>query len=105
MPFLVFAIALSHATQMLRSFRYELNIGGSELHAARESFSNLFHPGTVAILTDTVGFLTIYLVKVPVIQDLAITASLGVSLIILTDRFLLPVLMSYTRCRPISAGA
>ena len=96
-PFLVFAIALSHATQMLRSFRYELNVGGDELHAARESFSNLFIPGTVAILTDTVGFLTIYLVKVPVIQELAITASLGVSLIILTDRFLLPVLMSYTR--------
>jgi len=95
-PFLVFAIALSHATQMLRSFRYELNIGGNELAAARESFSNLFVPGTVAILTDTVGFLTIYLVKVPVIQELAITASLGVSLIILTDRFLLPVLLSYT---------
>ncbi len=99
-PFLVFAIALSHATQMLRSFRYELNIGGNELHAARESFSNLFIPGTVAILTDTVGFLTIYLVKVPVIQDLAITASVGVSLIILTDRFLLPVLMSYTKMPP-----
>jgi hypothetical protein len=99
-PFLVFAIALSHATQMLRSFRYELNIGGTELKAARESFSNLFIPGTVAILTDTVGFLTIYLVKVPVIQELAITASLGVSLIILTDRFLLPVLLSYTRMTP-----
>ncbi len=96
-PFLVFAIALSHATQMLRSFRYELNKGDDELHAARESFSNLFIPGTVAILTDTVGFLTIYLVKVPVIQELAITASLGVSLIILTDRFLLPVLLSYTK--------
>ncbi|MFZ5495823.1 MAG: efflux RND transporter permease subunit [Verrucomicrobiota bacterium] len=99
-PFLVFAIALSHATQMLRSFRYEYNVGGTELKAARESFSNLFIPGTIAILTDTVGFLTIYLVKVPVIQELAITASLGVTLIILTDRFLLPVLMSYTTMPP-----
>lgn len=99
-PFLVFAIALSHATQMLRSFRYEFNVGGTELKAARESFSNLFVPGTIAILTDTVGFLTIYLVKVPVIQELAITASLGVTLIILTDRFLLPVLMSYTTMPP-----
>ncbi|MBA4137096.1 MAG: RND transporter [Opitutus sp.] len=96
-PFLVFAIALSHATQMLRSFRYEFNVGGTEMHAARASFSNLFIPGTVAIITDTVGFLTIWLVKVPIIQELAITASLGVSLIILTDRFFLPVLLSYTR--------
>lgn len=99
-PFLVFAIALSHATQMLRSFRYEFYIGRDEQIAARASFSNLFIPGTVAILTDTVGFLTIYLVKVPIIQELAITASLGVTLIILTDRFFLPVLLSYTRMAP-----
>ncbi|MBI3884802.1 MAG: MMPL family transporter, partial [Opitutae bacterium] len=99
-PFLVFAIALSHATQMIRSFRYEINMGRNEYDAARSSFSNLFVPGTVAILTDTVGFITIYLVKVPIIQELAITASLGVSLIILTDRFLLPVLMSYTKMSP-----
>jgi len=99
-PFLVFAIALSHATQMLRSFRYEYNVGGTEMHAARASFANLFIPGTVAILTDTVGFLTIWLVKVPIIQELAITASIGVTLIILTDRFMLPVLLSYTRMTP-----
>ena len=99
-PFLVFAIALSHATQMLRSFRYEFYVGRNELLAARASFGNLFIPGTVAILTDTVGFLTIYLVKVPIIQELAITASLGVTLIILTDRFLLPVLLSYTTMAP-----
>lgn len=99
-PFLVFAIALSHATQMLRSFRYEFYTGRDEQIAARASFSNLFIPGTVAILTDTVGFLTIYLVKVPIIQELAITASLGVTLIILTDRFLLPVLLSYTTMAP-----
>lgn len=100
-PFLVFAIALSHATQMLRSFRYEINMGRDEPAAARASFSNLFVPGCVAILTGTVGFSTIYLVSVPTIQELAITASLGVFLIIFTDRFLLPVLVSYTK---MSAG-
>jgi predicted RND superfamily exporter protein len=85
---------------MLRSFRFEYNVGGTEMHAARASFSNLFIPGTIAIVTDTVGFLTIWLVKVPIIQELAITASIGVSLIILTDRFLLPVLLSYTKMSP-----
>jgi len=100
-PFLIFAIALSHATQMLRSFRFEINMGKDEPAAARASFSNLFVPGCVAILTGTVGFSTIYLVAVPTIQELAITASLGVFLIIFTDRFLLPVLISYTK---MSAG-
>ncbi|HWA27802.1 MAG TPA: MMPL family transporter [Lacunisphaera sp.] len=99
-PFLIFAIALSHATQMLRSFRYEINMGKDEPAAARASFSNLFVPGCVAILTGTVGFSTIYLVHVPTIQELAITASLGVFLIIFTDRFLLPVLISYTHMSP-----
>jgi uncharacterized protein len=96
-PFLVFAIALSHATQMLRSFRYEINMGKDEPAAARASFSNLFVPGCVAILTGTVGFSTIYLVQVPTIRELAITASIGVFMIIFTDRFLLPVLLSYLR--------
>lgn len=96
-PFLVFAIALSHAAQMLRSFRSEFAVTADEQVAARSSFSNLFVPGAVAIITDTVGFLTIYLVKVPIIQELAITASLGVTLIIFTDRFFLPVLLSYTK--------
>ncbi|AOS46019.1 MMPL family protein [Lacunisphaera limnophila] len=99
-PFLIFAIALSHATQMLRSFRFEINMGKDEHAAARASFSNLFIPGCVAILTGTVGFSTIYLVHVPTIQELAITASLGVFLIIFTDRFLLPVLISYTKMSP-----
>jgi hypothetical protein len=99
-PFLVFAIAMSHATQMLRAFRFEYNIGGDEMAAARSSFTNLFVPGCVAIITDTIGFLTIWLVKVPIIQELAITASLGVVLIIFTDRFLLPVLLSYTKMAP-----
>ncbi|MFI5336697.1 MAG: RND family transporter [Opitutales bacterium] len=99
-PFLVFAIAMSHAAQMLRSFRYEYNVGADVMYAARSSFRNLFVPGTVAILTDTVGFITIYLVKVPIIQELAITASLGVTLIILTDRFMLPILLTYTTMSP-----
>lgn len=99
-PFLIFAIALSHATQMLRSFRYEINMGRDEPAAARASFSNLFVPGCVAILTGTVGFSTIYLVHVPTIQELAVTASLGVFLIIFTDRFLLPVLISYAKMSP-----
>lgn len=96
-PFLVFAIAMSHATQMLRAFRYEYNIGQDERLAARGAFRSLLVPGSVAIITDTIGFITIHLVKVPIIQELAITASLGVSLVLLTNMLLLPVLLSYTK--------
>lgn len=96
-PFLVFAIAMSHATQMLRAFRFEYNVGQDERLAARGAFRSLLVPGSVAIVTDTIGFITIYLVKVPIIQELAITASLGVGLVLFTNMFLLPVLLSYTK--------
>ena len=49
----------------------------------------------MALLADLVGFITILLIPVQVIHEMAITASLGVGVIILTDLILLPVLVSY----------
>jgi len=46
-------------------------------------------------MTDLAGFVTILLIKVRVIQELAIAASLGVVAIILTNLLLLPMLLSY----------
>ena len=94
-PFLVFAIGVSHGVQMVSAVRAEA-IGGAEpLSAARNSLRRLLLPGTVALASDTVGFVTISLIKVPVIQEIAIAASLGVAAIILTNLGLLPVLLSY----------
>ena len=94
-PFLVFAIGVSHGVQMVSAVRAEA-IGGAEpLTAARNSLRRLLLPGTVALASDTVGFVTISLIKVPVIQEIAIAASLGVAAIILTNLGLLPVLLSY----------
>jgi hypothetical protein len=65
--------------------------------ACRESFRRLLIPGMIALLSDTIGFITILLIKVEIIQEMAITASLGVAVIILTNLFLLPVLISFLR--------
>ncbi|MBT8493027.1 MAG: MMPL family transporter, partial [Deltaproteobacteria bacterium] len=95
-PFLVFAIAVSHGVQMITSVRAEL-IGGAEdaLIATRMGCRRLIVPGVVALLSDTVGFMTILLIKIQVIREMAITASLGVATIILTNLVLLPVLVTY----------
>ena len=53
--------------------------------------------GGIALASDTIGFITILLIEVRIIQEMAITASLGVAVIILTNLFLLPVLLSYVR--------
>ena len=94
-PFLVFAIGVSHGVQMVSSFRAEVIGGTTGLDAARASFRRLLLPGTVALASDSAGFITISHIEVQVIREIAVTASLGVAAIILTNLALLPVLLSY----------
>ncbi len=96
-PFLVFAIGVSHGVQMINAVRAELFLGGDAFTAARRSFRRLLLPGGVALVSDTIGFLTMLLIDIRIIQETAIAASLGVAVIILTNLFLLPVLLSYVR--------
>jgi predicted RND superfamily exporter protein len=96
-PFLVFAIGVSHGVQKISTFRNEMFKGVDGPTAARAAFMQLIAPGIVALLTDTVGFITMLVIKIQVIRELAIIASLGVSVIVITNFFLLPILLSYLR--------
>ncbi len=96
-PFLVFAIGVSHGVQMISAFRAEVHGGADSLAAARSSFRRLLVPGGIALLSDTIGFITIMFIEIRMIQEMAITASLGVAIIILTDLILVPVLLSFVR--------
>ena len=96
-PFLVFAIGVSHGVQMINSVRaLKYTPGHHTMDAAKASFQYAcLIPGGIALASDTIGFLTILLIKIEIIQEMAITASIGVAVIILTNLFLLPVLISY----------
>ena len=94
-PFLVFAIGVSHGVQMVSAARAEAIGGANALDAARAAFRRLLLPGSVALASDSVGFIAISLIEVRVIQEIALTASVGVAAIILTNLALLPVLLSY----------
>jgi len=96
-PFLIFAIGVSHGVQMVSAFRAEVFDSPNSLDAARSTFRRLLVPGGIALLSDTIGFITIMLIKIRMIQEMAITASLGVAVIILTDLILVPVLLTYVR--------
>lgn len=96
-PFLVFAIAVSHAVQMVSAARSEVFLGADALSAARIAFRRLLIPGSTALATDILGFLTLLVIQIRVIQEIAIAASLGVGLILLTNLVLLPVALSYVR--------
>ncbi len=95
-PFLIFAIGVSHGVQMISRWTNDLVQHPQEKdtrHAAKAAFIALLVPGTIALLSDTIGFATIYFIKIEIIQELAITATVGVALIIITNLILLPLLL------------
>jgi len=94
-PFLVFAIGISHAVQIINGIAIEAGKGATHLLAARRAFRGLYVPGMLALLSDGMGFLTLLFIDIGVIQELAIAASVGVAMIIVTNLVLLPIIMSY----------
>ncbi|WP_322070929.1 efflux RND transporter permease subunit [Paraburkholderia bannensis] len=96
-PFLIFSIGVSHAVQMTNSWKQALATGLSSAEAARDAFRKLFVPGTVALLTNALGFMVIMRIRIDIVRELGITACLGVLLMIVTNKVFLPILLSYTR--------
>ncbi len=118
-PFLIFAIGVSHGVQKISAWIVEKEFGGrtpddwvksgvdsideiprrSPMHGSRETIKKLLAPGVIALVSDTIGFLTILFINIRIIQELAITASIGVAVIILTNLLLLPVLLSWVQLK------
>ena len=96
-PFLVFAIGVSHGVQMINDIGKKVSTGSSTRVCCQASFRALLIPGGIALLSDTIGFLTLLTIDIGIIRELAITASLGVAVIIFTNLILLPVWASYMR--------
>jgi len=94
-PFLVFAIGMSHGAQKMNGIMQDIGRGMHRLVAARFTFRRLFLAGLTALLCDAVGFAVLMIIKIQVIQDLAVIASLGVAVLIFTNLILLPILLSY----------
>jgi predicted RND superfamily exporter protein len=116
-PFLIFAIGVSHGVQKISAWIVEKEFDGrtpdawaqdgvhdvseiprrSPMHGSRETMKKLLAPGIIALISDTIGFLTILFISIRIIQELAITASIGVAVIIVTNLLLLPVLLSWVQ--------
>jgi predicted RND superfamily exporter protein len=94
-PFLIFAIGISHGVQKINGIALQSSEADSALTAARRTFRQLFLPGMIAILADAVGFITLLVIDIGVIRELAIGASVGVAVIVFTNLILLPVAISY----------
>jgi len=95
-PFLVFAIGMSHGAQKMNGIMQDVGRGAHKLIAARFTFRRLFLAGLTALLADAVGFAVLLVIDIQAIRELAIAASIGVGVLIFTNLILLPILLSYT---------
>ena len=98
-PFLVLSIGVSHGIQMVNAWVGEMASPArpTPLQASITTFRLLAVPGTVALVTDVIGFATIYLIDIDIIQEMAINAALGMAAIIVSNKLLMPVLLSWVR--------
>ncbi|HEX9173900.1 MAG TPA: MMPL family transporter [Telluria sp.] len=104
-PFLIFSIGVSHAVQMTNAWKQEVDAGHDAMAAAEGAFRKLAIPGSVALLTNALGFMVIMLIDIPIVHELGITACLGVLLMIATNKMLLPIVLSHLRARPAASRA
>lgn len=96
-PFLIFSIGVSHAVQMTNAWRMEIGNGASATAAAHASFCRLFIPGAAGLLTEALGFGVIMLIDIPIVHELGITACVGVLLMIITNKMILPIILAHLR--------
>lgn len=94
-PFLILAIGVSHAVQMSNVWRVGVVEGEDSISAARSAFYKLFIPGATALLANAAGFAVIMVIDIAIIQELGITASIGVAVMLVTNKVMLPILLSY----------
>jgi predicted RND superfamily exporter protein len=95
-PFLVLSIGVSHGIQITSFWLYEVaDHGQDSFEASRATYRRLVIPGISAVLTNVVGFGTILLVPIGIVQEMAINAMFGLIAIIVCKKILLPCLLSY----------
>jgi len=94
-PFLIFSIGVSHAVQMTNAWKQDVLAGSPSVEAAHSAFCKIFIPGSLALLMNALGFGVIMLIDIPIVHELGVTACIGVMLMIITNKLMLPIILSY----------
>ncbi|MDM0032394.1 MMPL family transporter [Variovorax sp. J22P271] len=99
-PFLIFAISVSHGIQVVSMQLEGLREGLEAVQASRRAFRQLWAPGMSALAANVVGFGTLLLIPVGVIRDIALMAILGLAAVSICKLTTLPLLLTWVRSAP-----
>lgn len=97
-PFLILSIGVSHGVQYINGWGNEVAQNGRNPYdASLETFKRLFLPGTVAIVTNVIGFATLTFIKIDIVQEMAINAAMGMAAVIITNKVMLPIVLTWVK--------
>ncbi|TXH03898.1 MAG: hypothetical protein E6R07_10840 [Nevskiaceae bacterium] len=95
-PFLILAVSVSHGVQYVNAWVGEIAENGrNSFDASLQTWRRLAIYGTMAIMTDVAGFGTIYLIPIDIIREMSINASLGMAAIIITNKVMMPIMLTW----------
>jgi len=94
-PMLITARAISHSVQFVERFYEEYEELGDKEEACVRSMSELLLPGTLAILTDALGLITISVAAIPVVRNLGFLCAFWAASIAITEMLLNRLLILY----------
>lgn len=95
-PFLIFTIGTSHGAQKMNGVMQDIGRGTHPLVAARYTFRRLFLAGFAALVCDMTSFAALMTIQIEAIRQLAMIASIGVGILVLTNLMMLPTMLSVT---------
>ncbi len=105
-PFLILAVSVSHGVQYVNAWVGELNENKRNSYdASLETWRRLAIYGTMAIMTDVFGFATIGLIPIQIIQEMSINACLGMLAIIVTNKVMMPIWLTWVNIGNLEAFA
>ncbi|MGH8481423.1 MAG: efflux RND transporter permease subunit, partial [Nevskiaceae bacterium] len=95
-PFLILAVSVSHGVQYVNAWVGEIHDNHrNSFDASIETWRRLAIYGTMAIMTDVFGFATIYLIPIEIIREMAINAMLGMTAIVITNKMMMPIWLTW----------
>ena len=98
-PFFIFALGISHSVQFVKRYYEAMKTDPiDKKKAAQETLSHLFVPALVSLVTDGIGFISLFIVPLAMIKSMALASGIGVlSIFFTTVTFLPPVFSCLSR--------
>lgn len=103
-PFLILAVSVSHGVQYVNAWVGEIAENGrNNFDASLFTWRRLAIYGTMAIMTDVFGFAVIGLIPIDIVREMAINACLGMLAIVLTNKFMMPIFLTWIEIKDVKA--